>query len=426
MSVETRTFVKTNVAENSNKLWEISIDSAGSVASRNGRVGSVGQSRVLGSGRALFDRKIREKLRKDYKEVDLVGAPARSGNVTGDHLMAAVEEEIGRGNPIITELVRDLARINRHQILQASGGKMDLDLTTGIISTPVGVVTASNITRARTLLGAIEPFVASADFDDPAFIVRLEEYLTLVPQKVEAKRGWNRTFLTDVTALEQQGGLLDQLEGSIEIVRQRMTDAASADPSRPSKIFEVEMGLSEDPALRKRIETLFREGRSERHASRKFRISRIFDISLGNMAQAYAEDGAKVGGEMRLWHGTRAHNLISILKSGLVIPKSNGSIHVTGRMFGNGIYFSDQSTKSLNYSSGYWQGAHSGDRCYMFLADVAMGRFCHPEKTGRNVVPDPGYDSVYARGGRDVVMNNEMIVYRTSQANLKQLVEFEI
>jgi poly [ADP-ribose] polymerase len=94
-------------------------------------------------------------------------------------------------------------------------------------------------------------------------------------------------------------------------------------------------------------------------------------------------------------------------------------------MFGNGIYFSDQSTKSLNYAYGYWDGGSKDNRCYMFLADVAMGMPWHPTRTGSNVKPPEGYDSVFARGGKDIVMNNEMIVYRTSQANLKYLVEFE-
>ena len=40
------------------------------------------------------------------------------------------------------------------------------------------------------------------------------------------------------------------------------------------------------------------------------------------------------------------------------VPPANAS-HCTGRMFGNGVYFSDQSTKALNYAYGYWGG---GDR----------------------------------------------------------------
>ena len=67
------------------------------------------------------------------------------------------------------------------------------------------------------------------------------------------------------------------------------------------------------------------------------------------MARSFWRDGGvTVGNVQELWHGTRAGNLLSILRAGFTIPPANAP-HVTGRMFGNGVYFSDQSTKSLNY-----------------------------------------------------------------------------
>ncbi|MCE6971749.1 WGR domain-containing protein [Cereibacter sphaeroides] len=419
-------FVLTDVGVNNNKFWEVSIDPSGSVSSRNGRVGSAGQSRVLGQGRSLFESKIREKTRKGYREIEIVGKPSAAGSVDKASLVSAAEEQIGRGDPVVAALVRELAAINRHQILAASGGQMDLDLSTGIISTPVGVVTAENVTRARGLLQGFERYVTAQDVDEPAYVGMLEDYLMLVPQKVGAKRGWHRDFLVDLEGLTRQGALLDQLEASIDIAAQRVKDAETAAAGKPVPIFDVAMTVSEDPALRRRIEAFYERGRNRMHVSHRLKVARIFDVSLGDMARRYAEDGAKVGGIMELWHGTRAHNLLSILKSGLIVPRQNGSIHVSGRMFGNGVYFSDQSTKSLNYAYGYWDGGAKDNRCYMFLADVAMGRPWHPDRTGSSVKPPAGYDSVFARGGRDIVMNNEMIVFRTSQVNLKHLVEFEL
>ena len=111
------------------------------------------------------------------------------------------------------------------------------------------------------------------------------------------------------------------------------------------------------------------------------------------------------------------------MKSGLIIPKSSGSIQITGRMFGDGLYFSDQATKSLNYSYGYWDGGSKDDNCFMFLADVAMGKI-HTPSGPTSSLPKKGYDSTFAEAGKSGVMNNEMIVYRTSQANLRYLIEF--
>lgn len=420
---ETRMYILTDTRANNNKFWEVSIDEAGHVNSRYGRVGAKGATRALGHGEALFNRKIREKERKGYKQIDIVGAPKAEG-MGGAQLASAAEEQIGRGDPVISDLVRQLARINRHQLLAATGGQMDMDLTTGIISTPIGVVTADNISRARKILMDLEPFVRSEDFDDRSFMDALEQYLMLVPQKVGSRQGWHRDVIPGTDALTEQGALLDQLESSIEIAEQRMKDAAKKPGEKPQQIFDVKMELSNNPWLRQKVEAFYEKGRSTRHASHRLKPARIFEVSLGSMDRDYAQDGEKIGGTMELWHGTRAHNLLSILKSGLIIPKSSGSIHVTGRMFGDGLYFSDQSTKSLNYAYGYWDGGARDDRCFMFLADVAMGTPWHPTRTGASVKPPKGFDSVYARGGQDRVMNNEMIVYRTSQARLKYLVEF--
>lgn len=420
---ETRMYILTDARANNNKFWEVSIDEAGQVNSRYGRVGAKGTSRLLGNGESLFQRKIREKERKGYKQIDIVGAPTPQG-MGGAQLASAAEEQIGRGDPVISDLVKQLAQINRHQLLAATGGQMDLDLSTGIISTPIGVVTAANIDQARAILMDLEPFISKQDFDNRRFVGELEKYLMLVPQKVGSRQGWHRDVLPNTDALTEQGALLDQLESSIEIAEQRVRDAKKKPDEKPAQIFDVSMELSDDPDLRKRILKLYEAGKNSIHASHRLKPGRIFNVSLASMDQDYEQDGRQVGGVMELWHGTRAHNLLSILKSGLIIPKSSGSIHVTGRMFGDGLYFSDQSTKSLNYAYGYWDGGRRDDRCFMFLADVAMGKHWHPNRTGSSVKPPKGYDSVYARGGKDVVMNNEMIVYRTSQARLKYLVEF--
>jgi poly [ADP-ribose] polymerase len=120
-----------------------------------------------------------------------------------------------------------------------------------------------------------------------------------------------------------------------------------------------------------------------------------------------------------LWHGTKKSNIISIFKNGFVIPPQNAK-HCTGRMFGTGIYLSDQSTKALNYSYGWWSGSRDKN-CYMFLCDVMMGREYIP--SGSCSSRPFGYDSIFAKAGKSGVINNEMIV-PLGQVNPKYLVEF--
>ena len=67
-----------------------------------------------------------------------------------------------------------------------------------------------------------------------------------------------------------------------------------------------------------------------------------------------------------LWHGTRVSNLLGILATGLTASPSHATI--TGRAFGDGLYFADVYDKSASYSHG------SGDSELLLLCEVAMGK----------------------------------------------------
>ena len=151
-------------------------------------------------------------------------------------------------------------------------------------------------------------------------------------------------------------------------------------------------------------------------------MKNIYVVSNEDWDSRYEPVAKKLGNEMMLWHGTRAFNILSIFKVGLIIPRSGGSYHITGRMFGDGLYFSDQSSKSLNYSYGYWDGGNRDNNCFMFLADVSMGKSYTPSGPTSSI--PKGYDSTFAKAQKSGVMNNEMIVYDVNQANLRYLCEF--
>jgi poly [ADP-ribose] polymerase len=178
--------------------------------------------------------------------------------------------------------------------------------------------------------------------------------------------------------------------------------------------------LLEDKKEVDRIKKLYNKTRLQMHSCRHLKVKNVYNVHIETMARSFDKDGAKLDPVWELWHGTRTANLLSILKCGLVIPPANAA-HCTGRMFGAGAYFSDQATKALNYAYGYW-GGQRDNNCFMFLADVGMGKSYTPPGPIRK--KPAGYDSVYAIGGRSGVSNNEMIVPRVSMCNLKRLVEF--
>jgi len=160
------------------------------------------------------------------------------------------------------------------------------------------------------------------------------------------------------------------------------------------------------------------------HSCSHLKLNEAYTVKISTMKDKFEKQGKPIGNIRQLWHGTRVANVLSILHKGLFIPPSSASF-CTGRMFGDGIYFSDQSTKSLNYSYGYWDGGSRDNNCFMFLCDVSLGKPYIPRGGFSGNKPPAGYNSTFAKAGQSGVQNNEFIVYDTVQCNLVYLCNFK-
>jgi predicted DNA-binding WGR domain protein len=131
-----------------------------------------------------------------------------------------------------------------------------------------------------------------------------------------------------------------------------------------------------------------------------------------------------------VWHGTRNANMTGIVTRGLLIRPA-GAVHA-GSMFGDGLYFAHQSTKSLNYSSvkgSYWASGKD-EVGYLFIADTAFGNLHVAPKSHFYEKPPKGFHSVYGKSGKtDGLMNDEMITYYPTgpkqQHALRYILEIE-
>lgn len=437
--VKHQKFVCTEVARNANKFWEIWEFSDGSIKTRWGRVSDKdkAQEKTYPPGQKNYESLVKAKLkvkshREPYTEVTTVGdaegggtvaAAAKAGKKVNDaNLEDLAAKQIGRGNKLVEGLVKYLARKNRHTITQNTS--ITYNEATGLFQTPLGVITADMISDARTLLADLFNFVQKGDYENKKYHEAIAKYLRLVPTDVGRKRDWYMTFLPNANAVQAQSSILDALQASLDMVvsgKAKKSKSKTAEPEQ--RVFDVLVEPINDDKEINRIKKKYDETRQRQHMAAQFGVKKAYSVQVASMASAFERDGKKVGNIKELWHGSQASNILSILAKGMMIPPSSAS-HVCGRMFGDGLYFSDQSTKSLNYAAGYW-GGNRDNTCFMFLVDVAMGKEYIPRGAfgGR---PPAGFDSTFAKAGRSGVMNNESIVYRTSQANLVRLVEFSV
>jgi hypothetical protein len=131
-----------------------------------------------------------------------------------------------------------------------------------------------------------------------------------------------------------------------------------------------------------------------------------------------------------LFHGTRSVNVSGILREALRLPKQLVGVVITGAMFGPGLYFADDWKKSAGYTSlhsSYWaggSGAVKGREAFMFAADVVLGKpYVAPHASGYTG-PPKGHHSVFGKAGHSGVQNNEFIVFKANQNQLRYLIEF--
>lgn len=419
--------VKTSAADNNNKFYEVKLFADGNVVGRNGRVGTDGVLQNKGPvGEGGYDKLVAEKTKKGYKKVDIatvetVATPAGAKTVVKESLAEIAKREITNNDPRCNDVIDYLNAQNRFQLLQATGGQ--IDIVDGVVKTPVGPVTQAAIVAARSLLVELQGHVNRHNLGSD-YVHALEDYLTAVPQKIAHKRGWDQNFFTEFTNFSKQNDLLDQLENSIVSYKPPVITDDAKDDAPVQRIFGYQMAVLDDRDTFARIKKFYDSNVNRSHSCSHLKLKRVFVLTNDDKHSEFKKKAAEIGNVMQLWHGTRAHNVLSILKGGLIIPTSTGGYTITGRMFGDGIYFSDQSSKSLNYAYGYWGGGGRQNNCFMLLADVAMGKAYTPRGPQGHI--PAGYHSMFAKGGQSGVMNNEMIVYKLNQAHLAYLCEFDV
>ena len=416
--------------ENSNKVWIGIAYSDGSFETRFGRVRDeanlVSSNKKFASQSAAeneLERKRREKLRKGYKDTVVLDNTVQTAIVkdkkTNLSKIAADEIE-GSSDKVTSELIKYLAEINIHHITHSTSIKYNTK--TGAFSTPLGVLTPEAISSARDLLGELRRLDGLQRKQKKKRAETVREYFYLVPKDFGMKIPPAETLIATEEQFQEEAAILDALESAI---------SSDAPKTAKQKLFECRLVkvphyTDEGRELFRTVRDLYFKTRNTKHhpGAAGLQMTRLYEVEIGEMKRRFDRAAANIGNvRSDLWHGTRASNLLSILKHGLVIPPSNAA-HCTGRMFGNGIYTSLQSTKALNYATDFWnRSGIRNQRTFMFLCDVALGKV-HKPKTFGGGYPARGSNTTWVEPGQGGVMNHECIVYDTSQINLRYLAEF--
>ena len=409
--IEEQKLILAEVGANSNKYYFIKLFDDDSVVANYGRVGVTEQTTDYRGGKLFFDKKVREKCKKGYSLLKVVGGSSSiSSSVSNSSLKEIALQQIKTNKPELTKLISRLVDANIHRIV--SNTSISYNDTTGLFSTPLGIITPDAVVDARNLLVEIKKSIVKGDYSSGSLIKNVNQYCRTVPQNLGMKLDI-RVLFPDDAAIQSQLSILDSLESSYQTLQSAPPTNKTVDQP---KVFDTELDILDDSREIDRISRWFHTSNHTTHGYSNVKIRNFYKVKIRENWENFNE---KLGNTKEVWHGTSESNLTSILKSGLKLSPPS-TTYIVGALFGRGHYGAVDSSKSLQYTFGRF-GGNKGDSGWCWVCDFSLGNTYYITKYGGSL--PSGYDSIYAKREKTGLRFDELIVPTNNQVRLKYLLE---
>ena len=262
-----------------------------------------------------------------------------------------------RARPPASTLHPDVARLVEH-IYDESKSEL-----VRRIETPLGSLSQGQIERGADVLRELRFAIARGHQDK--IVPLTSQYYTLIPHRLGRWTDSNDVAINTIPKADTEEELLQLMRDVYHV-----QDDLESEVDRKYKALGAQLAVvdRDDPVFQE-VACRILKTQSGHHPF-KLRVNRVLSVHLPDERARFEQEGQPVGNLQGLFHGTKNCNMVGILSRGLLIAPKNAP--VTGYMFGKGIYFADQSSKSAQYALNY---AHNRRPYgYLFLADVALGR----------------------------------------------------
>jgi poly [ADP-ribose] polymerase len=327
---------------------------------------------------------------------------------------------------------------------------------------PLGQLSITQITKGKDILDEANKIVNSKKPDVSELNRLTSQYYSNIPHVLPHRINADLLRFDDMNKITKAQDILDVFADA-KNVQGVISKKSNIDSQYSTLNADLEWVDPSDPTF-KWIDTMIHETRASNHSGLgKIKTHKVFKVNRKDEDKHWLVAAEKIAKEcgkqtpssvyerfvktrpdvkelaklyqaaniLPGWHGTRRANMIGITTKGLLIRPS-GVAHA-GSMYGDGIYWATNSTKSINYcdvKGSYWAGGGS-KTAYLFLADIAFG---NQKIVGgshfyskKNIEPA---HSVWAKaGGNTGLYNDELITYTPSgagqQHKIRYIIEFE-
>lgn len=419
-----------DVTKNSNKFYTIEIHEKNGnvrVFTDYGRLGVTSKKEIrrvpdVYSAEHEFDTIKRSKERKGYVEVEL--AQSNTGSSAAKELIDVTkikQDKTTKKTKAKSKLPTEIQEFVK-QIFDEANRTLNT-LVKGNVSSdgasPLGKLSLNQINKGKSILQQIANILNSnpnATYND--VLALSNEFYRYIPKTFGKKIDLKDMAISSLSKVSDEMDILQFYESALSMGN-ILLDTTEIDKKYDSLKTDIGV-LDPNSKTYKDLVKYVRDSQSKHHRV-NLEVKRIFTVDQHNGMKF--DDS--VGNVKQLFHGTRSANVAAILGSHLKLPNQLKGVYITGAMFGPGLYFADQSTKSSQYSCARFGGTvNKYKSSFMFVADVALGKVKEVENSHYFYDAPKGYDSVKGVEGRSL-LHNEYIVYNEERAKLRYIIEFE-
>lgn len=382
-------------SSNKNKFY-IMEEKNGVINIEYGRIDSSSRTDIKPTHK--WDSIYKSKIKKGYNDVTDV-VTVKIDNDTGDD--------------VVLKDIKD-SKVKRFIDLMQSYVK---NLTTSTYSVSFKNVTAEQVKCAQQLLDNFE----NIDKKNIKLVnEKLIELYTIIPRKMNKVPNYLLPNISLDAHLEKEQDNIDAMSSQVEMYEKEKNKGKSTSKTVENRTVLDILGIDNMREVPNKVNEL--QYLINQVSSRNV-IESVFELNKSSEDDLYDEYISKCRNKSSrmLIHGTRCSSVIPILEQGLKIRPS-GNFQFSGKVYGNGNYFSEVVSKSLNYTG------YDKDKI-LLVYEVHTGKpFTYDgwykgnsfKLTYKNL-KDRGFDSTYVKAGGGL-LNSEIVSYHEHQNRIKYII----
>lgn len=338
-----------------------------------------------------------------------------------------IKSKLKKGYKDVTDLVAIVKNDSKPRTLLYSQELYDIflkkmmDYRDGLVSSTYSVkanqVTRKQLKQAQFYineLAKIKPDYELTEEDIKSINNLLIQLYTVIPRYMNKVQNYLIPNISLNNLVQKEQDNLDAISSQvIEEIQENTDEKITYSPAEQLgiKISKVDSSPTEIEYITKQI-------------SKK--IKGLFEVEIPkhkNKYRSYLESNAQKqqDNSKYLIHGTRCSSVIPIIEQGLKIRPS-GNYHYSGKVYGDGNYFSEVVNKSLGYTGNDNDKILLIYQVYIGTPFIYKGWFRgNSFELSYDELKSRGYDSTFVEAGNGL-LNSEIIVYKEEQAHLRYII----